>query len=259
MSLPIWTPGALSSEARPHAGPGWRLVEAQHRVSTLKLVDTLADQALLEHILEETKPAVPPECRSLDYLLSTPFRYGSVYPRGSRFRRAGKTPGIWYGAEQPETAVAEMVFYRLLFYAESPATPFPDDAADYTAFSVDLQTPMALDLMAPPLARDSAHWTHLTDYAACQALADTARIAGIALIRFRSVRAPETGVNLAVLSCKAFLSREPTARQTWRIRVGPQGVQAIREHPAKGLDFGRDAFGPDPRLAALNWARSRAR
>ena len=41
MSLPIWTPAALRSEAAARAGRGWRLVEAQHRVSTMKLVDTL--------------------------------------------------------------------------------------------------------------------------------------------------------------------------------------------------------------------------
>ncbi len=32
MSSPIWTPDALSSEARPLKGDFWRLVEAQHQV-----------------------------------------------------------------------------------------------------------------------------------------------------------------------------------------------------------------------------------
>lgn len=47
MSLPIWTPTALTS-ARPYSGTPWRLVGAQHRVSTLHVVDTLAEQQLLE-------------------------------------------------------------------------------------------------------------------------------------------------------------------------------------------------------------------
>ena len=106
MSLPIWTPAALSSEARPFAGPVWRFVEAQHRVSTLKLVDTLDEQALLEDLLEESKPVLPPECAGLDYLLATPFRYGAVYPYGSRFRRAGRTLGVYYAALSVETALA---------------------------------------------------------------------------------------------------------------------------------------------------------
>ena len=43
----------------------------------MKLVDTLAEQALLEDLIESSKPPVPVECRHLHYLLSTPFRYGA--------------------------------------------------------------------------------------------------------------------------------------------------------------------------------------
>ena len=157
MSWPTWTPDALRSEARPYAGRAWRFVEAQHQVSTLKLTDSLAEQAALEDILEATKPPVPEECRHLDYLLSTPFRY-RPYPKGSRFRRAGLAPGVWYGSERPETAAAEMVFHRFLFYAESPGTPFPDDAAEYTAFSAELATLVSLDLTSGPLGEDRESW-----------------------------------------------------------------------------------------------------
>ncbi len=51
MSLPIWTPDALQSEKRAVSGLYWRLVEAQHQVSTMKLVDTVDEQSLLEDIL----------------------------------------------------------------------------------------------------------------------------------------------------------------------------------------------------------------
>jgi hypothetical protein len=54
------------------------VVEAQHHVSTLKLVDTAEEQGLLEALIEQTKPRVLPECRHLQYLLYTPFRYGAV-------------------------------------------------------------------------------------------------------------------------------------------------------------------------------------
>lgn len=258
MSRAILTPDALRSEARPFNGQAWRFVEAQHRVSTLKLVDSLAEQAALEDILEETKPPVPDECRHLDYLLSTPFRY-RPYPNGSRFRREGVTPGVWYGAERPETAAAEMVFYRFLFYAESPETPFPDDAAEYTAFCVDLATPVSLDLTSGALGADHSLWTHLTDYAQCQQLADRAREIGAEVIRYASVRDPENGANLAVLTCRAFAAPQPAQRQTWRIRIGRSGAQAIREHPRFGLEFGGDTFAPDPRLVGMVWDRPRAR
>ena len=72
-----WTRAALSSERRRLAGAAWRVVEAQHRVSTMKLVDTLAEQSVLESLIDATKPPLPPECRRLPYLLSTAFRYGA--------------------------------------------------------------------------------------------------------------------------------------------------------------------------------------
>ena len=87
MSLATWTPAALSRERRPLSGTCWRAVESQHRVSTMKLVDTLEEQAALEALLEPSKPPVPDECRHLDFLLFTPFRYGAPYPTGSRSRR----------------------------------------------------------------------------------------------------------------------------------------------------------------------------
>ncbi len=255
MSLPIWTPAALSSEARSLDGSCWRLVEAQHRVSTLKLVDDLDEQALLEELIEASKPVVPQECRHLHYLLATPFRYGSHYPSGSRFRRAGKTLGVYYAAEKVETAVAEMAFYRLLFFSESPDTPWPSDAAEYTAFSAIVRTARAIDLTAPPLARDDGAWTNPTDYAACQQLADNAREAGMQAIRYRSVRDPRGGSNLALLTCTVFAKPAPVERQTWRIRLGPSGVQAICEYPERRVGFDRDSFAGDPRLKDMRWAR----
>jgi len=255
MSSPTWTPAALSSEAVAIEGRCWRLVEAQHRVSTLKLVDDLDEQALLEALIEETKPPLPPECAGLDYLLATPFRYGAAYPVGSRFRRAGRTAGVFYAAEAAATAVAEMAFYRLLFFAESPATPWPGDAADYTAFAADFRAARAVDLTRPPFDADRAAWTHPTDYAACQALAEAARAAGAEAIRYESVRDPAHGANLALLTCRAFAAPRPVERQTWRMRLGRTGVQAICEFPEARIGFGRAAFAADPRIAAMQWQR----
>jgi hypothetical protein len=255
MSSRIWTPAALSSECRTLSGLCWRVVEAQHRVSTLKLVDTLDEQALLESLIETTKPAVPPECRHLHYLLWTPFRYGSPYPRRSRFRRAGFAPGIYYASAKPATAIAEAAFHRLLFFAESPETPWPTNAAEFTAFSVPYRNVRGLDLTKPPLAPDEAAWTHVIDYQSCQALADAAREATIALIRYRSVRDPDRGMNVAILTCSAFARDQPAERQTWRIQFGPSGARAVCEFPEGRLEFTRAAFAADPRIAALTWER----
>src|SRR5262245_30655111 len=126
------------------AGRCWRAVEAQHHVSTAKLTDTAAEQARLEQLIEEAKPAVPEDCRHLHFLLATPFRYGAPYPSGSRFRRAGLTLGIFYGSELSNTAITELTFHRLLFFAESPDTPWPTITGEYTAFEVEYATGRAL-------------------------------------------------------------------------------------------------------------------
>jgi hypothetical protein len=255
MSLAILTPAALSSEFRSLSGKCWRLVEAQHRVSTLKLTDTLAEQALLEELVEDTKPAVPPECRHLDFLFSTPFRYNAAYPHGSRFRRAGRTLGVYYAAERPTTAVAEMAFYRLLFFAESPQTPWPNDAAEYTAFAAEIATTRLLDLTQEPLVKDRAAWTNLTSYQDCQAFADLARAADADVIRYQSVRDPEQATNLAILTCRTFAKPAPVERQTWRIRLSASGVHALCEFPRQAIEFPRESFAADPRVANLQWDR----
>lgn len=249
-----WTPAALSSECRRLSGVCWRIVEAQHRVSTMKLVDTLDEQSLLEELVETTKPPVPPECQHLHYLLATPFRYGAPYPTGSRFRRAGMTPGVFYASKASTTAIAEMTFHRLLFYADSPETPWPIDAGDFTAFSVRFRSPAGLDLTAPPFDADRARWSHPTDYASCQALADTARAAEIEVLLYSSAR-DATGVNAALLSCRAFAVREPLERQTWRLNLNAHGARAVCEFPELRLEFTREAFAADPRIAALGWER----
>jgi hypothetical protein len=258
MSSATWTPAALSRERRRLIGSCWRVVESQHRVSTMKLVDTVEEQEALEILLEATKPPIPPECRRLHYLLSTPFRYGAPHPNGSRFRRAGFTPGVFYASETASTAIAEMAFHRLLFFAESPDTPWPVNAGEYTAFSVPFTTAAALDLTrTTALARDRAIWKDRLDYTGCQDLADHARGAGVEVLRYESVRDPVTtrGINIAILTCRAFAARKPVARQTWHIHLGAHGARAMCDFPEARRGFGRDAFADDPRIAALQWDR----
>ncbi len=162
---------------------------------------------------------------------------------------------MFYGAETPETAVAEMAFHRLLFFAESPDTPWPTNPAEYTAFAADYRTKKAIDLTRGRFKAHSAAWSHPTDYRECQALAETARMASIEVIRYRSVRDPKHGMNLALLTCRVFAEPEPLSLQTWRIHLRATGAQAICEAPKSGLAFGRDAFAADPRIAALRWKR----
>ena len=214
----------------------WRVVESQSRVATMKLVDGLDEQAMLEAELEGSKPAVPAACAGLDPLLATPFRY-APYPHGSRFRRARQREGCLYCAERVETAVAEAAFYHMLFFLESPGTRLPRNPQERTAFRLEIATGAALDLTAPRLVRDRAVWTDPVAYGPCQELADAARAAKVEALRYESVRDPGRGANLAVLSPAALAERAPTGAQTWWLMLRPDRVDAVAELPRQTLEF----------------------
>ena len=246
----MWTPAALASEARPYAGEVWRVVETQYKAATMAITDTLEEQEILERILDRSKPKFPPDCAGLDYLLATPFRYWP-YPYGSRFRRADQPDGAFYAAEHVETAVAETSFYSLLFFAESPEATLPARPVEHTAFSVPCRTAKHIDLTKRPLVKDRAVWTHPTNYAPCHDLADSARDAAVAAIRYESVRDPERRANIAILSPKAFAAKRPKALQTWRVFIRRHAVQAWCEAPRRVMEFPIAAFAADPRIKRI--------
>lgn len=148
MSSSIWTRCAGDSEIRPlHRSP-WRVVEAQHQVSTRKLVDSNEEQELLEEMIEHVKPPDLTGGR-LNYLLFTPFRYAPL-PHGSRFGTR-KERGIWYGSEDRRTAFAEVAYYRLLFLEGSQAS-LGTLTTSLTAFTARVRTERGVDLVAHPFA-----------------------------------------------------------------------------------------------------------
>lgn len=245
----MWTPHELASEVRDWSGNLWRVVESQSRIGTLKLVDTLDEQAILEAELERSKPPLPASCAGLHYLLSTPFRY-APYPRGSRFRRADQREGCFYASEHVETAVAEAAFYRLLFFLDAPTAKRPSRPQECTAFRVPAATTRAIDLALAPINRDAALWQHRTDYGPCQKLADAARATAIEAIRYRSVRDPRGSVNVGLLSPAAFRATQPAHFETWHVFVREAAVQTVREMPRLAIEFPFSAWAADPRVPA---------
>lgn len=221
MSSTTWTPTAVASSARLlRRLQLWRAVEAQHQVSTTLLVDTLEEQALLERLLEESKPSLQEDTGGLHWLLFTPFRYPPL-PWGSRFR-APADPGVFYGAEEIRTACAELGYWRWRFLLDSPRLDRIDAQAQ-TVFLSSLKG-LAVDLREEPLAAQRASWTDPDDYKACQRFAQTAREAQIALIRYESVRDPKGGGCAAVLHTGAFAQKAPLETQTWLLTVTPKRV-----------------------------------
>lgn len=198
----------------------WRGVEAQHRVATLKVVDTLDEQETLEDLLEESKPALPPDAGRMHYLLVTPFRYASPWP--SRFRSPHE-PGIWYGARELRTACVEVGYWRWRFAADSDAFGDEPVVGELTFFPARVRG-RATDLTAPPWSDMRAAWMHPSDYGACHALAKAAREASVDWIRYASVRDPQHGACGAVLRPGVLQAPDLTRQQTWTYLARPGTV-----------------------------------
>ncbi|MEO6717664.1 MAG: RES family NAD+ phosphorylase [Novosphingobium sp.] len=226
----MWTASALASELTAYAGTVWRVVEAQHRISTSRLGSSLAEQHQLEALAEAVKPPLPAAALGLHYLLASPFRYG--HAQASRFRRARERPGIFYASEAEATAIAEAAYWRLRFFTRSPGFVPPATTAEHSSFSVNIEAPRALDLTKPPFDASQARWTDPQDYTACQDFAREARIADVQLIRTLSVRAPGGSCNVVVLDPAAFAARVPKPGKTWHLRFEEGQLVALAAFPS---------------------------
>jgi hypothetical protein len=221
----MWTSTALASEHRRYGGTVWRLVEAQHRISTNRLARSLEEQETLERLAEEVKPQLPESARHLDYLLASPFRYG--HKQASRFRRA----------------IAEAAYWRLRFFSRSPGFKPPSTTSEHSSFRVAVDAKRALDLSQPPFDIEQARWTDPNDYTACQSLATEARTAGTQLLRTISVRHP-TGFNIVIFDPVAFAKRTPHHGKTWHLRYENERLVALAAAPHDDRhEFTRAQFG----------------
>jgi len=225
MSSSIWTQCAGDSEIGLLRREPWRAVESQHQVSTRKLVDSDAEQQVLEELIEGVKPPAPAGDR-LHYLLFTPFRYPPLR-HGSRFGSRTER-GIWYGAETIRSAFAEVAYYRLLFLEGTHADIAPIEA-QLTTFRVTVRTSRGVDLTSPPFEAFSSILTSPTDYTETQALGRAMREAGVQAFRYRSARDLEGGTNVGVIDPAAFGRRAaPKDFGAWYCSASRQAVELKR-------------------------------
>jgi hypothetical protein len=241
-SAPASEPGPSAGDLHRYRAKLFRIVEAQHSISTDRLVDDAAEQEILEGLIEATKPTMPMEARGLHHLLGTPFRYG--YAKETRFRRAHERPGIFYGSERQSTAVAETAYWRIRFFAAAPGMKLPKMTLEHLAFSITIAVERALDLTIAPLDAGRALWTHPDDYRPCQKLAEQARRLDAQLIRYESVRDPASGANAALFDPSAFQKPVPTNEQTWHFRFAGAKLTAFAALPSRErFDFTFEQFG----------------
>jgi hypothetical protein len=240
MSSSIWTRCAGASRLRALRLSPWRAVEAQHQVSTRKLVDTAEEQELLEDLIDRAKPPAPAATR-MHYLLSTPFRYPPLR-HGSRFGTR-REPGIWYGSETRETVFAEVAYYRLVFL-EGSAADLGVVTTQLTAFTVHARSARGIDLTAAPFASHRRTIASPVKYADTQALGRAMRDAGVQLFRYPSARDPDGGANIGAFVLDVFGKARPRELQTWHCTATRQVVElAKRDYFARETYvFPRAAF-----------------
>jgi len=209
------------------------VVEAQHQVSTRKLVDSAEEQALLEELIDRVKPPDHTGGR-FHYLLFTPFRYPPL-PHGSRFG-SRQEPGIWYGSVDHRTAFAEVAYYRLLFLEGTHALP-GTLTTPLTAFTVRMRTARGIDLVAPPFDAHRRAIASPTSYSSSQALGYAMRNAGIEAFRYPSARDAEGGVNVGAFMPAVFGNARPRSFETWHCAASRERVDMTQ-----GDYFKRDKY-----------------
>jgi len=250
MSQNIWTRCAGPSRARRLAGRFRRVVEAQFRNSTRKLVDSDEEQQVLEELLDaRAKLPVPAGFEGLHYLLYTPFRHPPLR-NGSRFGTR-RERGILYAARELATAFAEVAYYRLLFL-EGSAAPLAPLLVDLTAFSFRIAAARGVDLTEAPFRRFEERISSPVSYADSQRLGAEMRADGIQACLYVSARARGRQVNLAVFE-NVFRPRRPLDEERWSCTAARERVE-FRAQRLTGREaryaFEREQFLVQGRLPA---------
>lgn len=224
-----------------------RCVESQEQVATNSLVDTAAEQQVLEDLLERSKPLLRPGTEDMPYLLQTPFRYPPL-PHGSRF--GGRfEPSIFYGSRELGTVLAETAFYRFWFWAGMAIPPARELTTQHSVFKAGYATGRGLRLQDAPFAAHEAVLRAPEDYRETQALGAAMRAAGVEAFEYVSARDPGRGLNVGVLQPNALKPRDRIlGREEWTCRTGATRVVFISIADGVTREFPRELFLVDGRL-----------
>jgi hypothetical protein len=248
MSSSIWTRCAGDSEIRELRVDPWRAVEAQHQLSTRKLVSSADEQMVLEELIDSAKPPDVTGGRR-HYLLSTPFRdpplrHGTRF--GTRLER-----GIWYGSETRETAFSEVAYYRFVF-REGTRADLGVISTPLTVFRTKARSDRGVDLTIPPFDAYRRTIASRMRYDASQALGAAMRTAGVELFRYHSARDPKGGVNVGAFTPEVFGRARPRDLETWQCVSTPEMVEFTKRDyfGREVLTFGRELFVVDGKLPA---------
>ncbi len=238
----IWEACQGPKHIQPLRATVTRVVESQAQVATMVLVDTLDEQAVLEGLLEESKPPPPVDAARYHYLIMTPFRYPPL-EYGSRFGSKDRS-GIYYGSLAMATALAECAYYRLLFWSGMQSPP-PNERlmSEHTSFVVNVHTAHGVALEQPPFAEHTREISDPQHYRASQLLGGAMRDAGVAAFTYVSARDPQGGLNIAIYTPKAIRSRKPLQERLWDCITAADSVAFVeRQGTAARFHFPIEVF-----------------
>ncbi len=218
-------------------------------ISTRKLVDSDAEQNVLEELLEASKPPLPPsgKSRRLHFLLTTPFRYPPL-PNGSRFGTRSER-GFFYAGEDVDTALAEVAYYRLVF-VEGTAADLGSLTFHWSLFQTQVEAARGVDLTRPPFSKYRERISSKGDYRDSQALGREMRDDGVQACRYFSARTIAPKANVVVFDPAAFGRRMPIREERWYCTLSSESVEFKRDDllRTRTVTFPRAQFLVDGRL-----------
>lgn len=231
--MSVWTVCSGPSHITKIFSEVFRVCESQEDVATMNIVDSLADQSVLENMIEASKPG------SLvgHYLVSTPFRYPPLQ-HGSRFGGTFE-PSLFYGSESLEGCFTETAFYRFLFFSAYASTHEVNNS--YTSFSLKVVSESSVDLTQGPFQAFAKDLLSPSNYGVTQELGSEIRSAGVKLIRYQSARSIKPNVNIALFDRSPVIS-EPSLMRQWFCCTRKDSVEFFAQDRNGSFSFALSDF-----------------
>lgn len=218
-----------------YAGRVKRFVETQEVAATMKLVDDLDEQYLLEQMLDEVKPRYRADTEHMHYLLKTPFRYPPL-KYGSRFGTR-LLPSFFYASENEHTVLAEVAYYRFVFFHHLQVPYQHPVQSQHMMFSLQINTSQCADLSSGHFDPVKVALISVDSYQFCQTVGQYLQLEQqVAVIRYCSARSDE-GINIAIAMPQAITSKEPESCQNWLCLSHPDKVSFTQAGQGQPYNF----------------------
>jgi len=219
----------------------FRIVESQQQIATTRIVDSLEEQAILESLLESTKPSLSNKTEHLHYLLSTPFRYPPL-KHGSRFGSHFE-PSLLYGSKSIETVLIECSYYRFLFWNGMSLPPKSKKfITEHTLFAGRYFSEKGLRLHHSPFDLYSETLRDPGNYLNTQTLGKAMREGEVEAFEYQSARDAKKGINIALYTASALIVNEPLYKSQWICSTTENNVRFVSRDDSKVYGFNINEF-----------------